>query len=110
MELNKFIWIGKNRKFGDIIVSFPMTTTDLLERHYLSFFSLSNRDEGGNCEFMLECFENSYLKLSIGSEIHTLFIQFVGKHPTCNGSKFNGMTLEKVLNLPGFISIELEPF
>ena len=39
-----------------------MTTEDLLtENNYLSFFAMSNREKGGNCEFIMEIFEGDNL-------------------------------------------------
>lgn len=50
----KFRWVGRNRKFDKIQINEGLTTNDLLRGSYLSFFSESNRGEGGNCEFLSE--------------------------------------------------------
>ena len=61
VDLRKFCWVGKNKHFNEIMVSPPMTTEDLLTGNYLSFFAMSNREKGGNCEFIMEIFEGDNL-------------------------------------------------
>lgn len=109
MELKKFIWIGKNRKFGDIWVSPPMTTTDLLKGNYLSFFGLGNRDESKNCEFMMECFEGDTLFYETKTSQSDIEIKFEDDKVLGIGA-FNILPLTDFLNADDFVSITLYPF
>lgn len=52
----------------------------------------------------------SYLILVLGGETHTLCVEFKDKVAFCHNGKFDKMKLETVLNLPGFVSVELAPF
>jgi len=50
----RFKFVGRNRKFNQIVISDVLTIDDIMARKYESFFSLSNKGENGNCEFIGE--------------------------------------------------------
>lgn len=55
--LRKFVWVGLNKHFKNYWVSDPLTTRQLLERKYPSFFNIEN----DNCIFVMEIFEGDTL-------------------------------------------------
>jgi hypothetical protein len=104
VDLRKFCWVGKNKHFNQIMVSQPMTTEDLLTGNYLSFFAMSNREKGGNCEFIMEIFEGDNL-IYYGTNMSGLTAKiengkFVGEGP------FNTHPLEIYFNADDFINME----
>jgi len=104
VDLRKFCWVGKNKHFNQIMVSPPMTTQDLLTGNYLSFFAMSNREKGGNCEFIMEIFEGDNL-IYYGTNMSGLTAKiengkFVGEGP------FNTHPLEIYFNADDFVNME----
>jgi len=104
VDLRKFCWVGKNKYFNSIMVSEPMTTNDLLNGSYLSFFAMSNREKGGNCEFIMEIFEGDdliyYASNMSGMTAKIANGRFVGEGP------FNTHDLEVYFNTTDFVNME----
>lgn len=87
----KFKWVGRSKTFDEIVISPPMTTSDLINGKYSSFFALDNRAENGNCEFIAEIqyadkkdkngkemFEGDIVKIRINNNS----LNYEGKNPT----------------------------
>jgi len=105
MELRKFVWVGRNKKFNEYWVSPPMTTSDLLKENYQTFFALSNREERGNCEFIMEIFEGDDLIYQSKNSMSSMRVElqdgkFVGVGP------FNTHPLEIYFNASDFEAME----
>lgn len=106
MQHRKFVWVGRNKTSGEILVTSALTTTHILRGNYLSFFSLSNREPEGNCEFMLEIYEHDILTMTtivgmVDIEIKCVNNKFVGS------DYFTTRALEEYFNSPGFVSIKI---
>lgn len=75
--MKRFIWIGFNRHFKQWQSSEPMTTTDLLQGKYLTFFGLDNREDGGNCLFVGEAFELDTIHFTMKTkEVISFMVEF----------------------------------
>lgn len=106
-ELRKFVWVGYNKKFKDYMVSQPMTTEDILLKNYPSFFSLDNRQESGNCKFIMEVFEGDSLIYYTKNSMSSMSVElkdgcFIGVGP------FNSHPLEVYFDSPDFENMEIE--
>lgn len=108
MELRKFVWVGKNKHFGEFWISDPLTTEDVLNRKYLSFFSANNREPDGNCDFFMEIFEgDTLIYYSKNGGMSSMIVKiengkFVGE------GLFNTHPLEVYFNSLDFENMEIE--
>jgi len=106
-DLRKFVWVGLNKHFNEIQVSQPLTTEDLLEGNYPSFFSMRNRMEEGNCKFLMEIFEGDNLIYYSKNSMSGMTVKnengvFIGQGP------FNDHPLETYFNATDFINMEID--
>jgi len=106
VDLRKFCWVGRNIIRNKIMVSHPMTTNDLLTGNYPSLFAMSNREKGGNCEFIMEIFEGDnliyYASNMSGMTAKIVNGKFVGEGP------FNTHDLDVYFNAMDFVNMELD--
>ena len=100
-SLRKFVWVGWNKHFQNYWVSDPLTTRQLLERKYPSFFNIDN----DNCIFVMEIFEGDTLIYYSQSSMSSMTVRlengvFVGEGP------FNTHPLEVYFNATDFVNME----
>lgn len=100
-SLRKFVWVGWNKHFQKYSVSDPLTTRQLLEGKYPSFFNIDNY----NCIFVMEIFEGDTLIYYSQSLITSMTVRlengvFVGEGP------FSTHPLEVYFNAMDFINME----
>lgn len=99
--LRKFVWVGWNKHFKNYWVSDPLTTRQLLERKYPSFFNIEN----DNCIFVMEIFEGDTLIYYSQNSMSSMTVKlengvFVGEGP------FNTHPLEVYFNATDFVNME----
>ena len=99
--LRKFVWVGWNKHFQNYWVSDPLTTRQLLERKYPSFFNIEN----DNCLFVMEIFEGDTLIYYSKSSMSSMTVKvengvFVGEGP------FNTHPLEVYFNSEDFVNMK----
>ncbi len=100
-RLRKFVWVGWNKHFQNYWVSDPLTTRQLLEGKYPSFFNIDN----DNCIFVMEIFEGDTLIYYSKSSMSSMTVKiengvFVGEGP------FNTHPLEVYFNATDFVNME----
>ena len=100
-SLRKFVWVGWNKHFQNYWVSDPLTTRQLLERKYPSFFNIDN----DNCIFVMEIFEGDTLIYYSQSSMSSMTVRlengvFVGE------GLFNTHPLEVYFNATDFVNME----
>ena len=100
-SLRKFVWVGWNKHFQNYWVSEPLTTRQLLERKYPSFFNIEN----DNCIFVMEIFEGDTLIYYSQNSISSMTVKlengvFVGEGP------FNTHPVEVYFNATDFVNME----
>ena len=100
-SLRKFVWVGWNKHFKQYWVSEPLTTRQLLERKYPSFFSIEN----DNCIFVMEIFEGDTLIYYSQNSMSNMTVKiengvFVGE------GLFNTHPLDVYFNALDFVNME----
>lgn len=100
-SLRKFVWVGWNKHFQNYCVSEPLTTRQLLERKYPSFFNVDN----DNCIFVMEIFEGDTLIYYSQNSMSSMTVKiengvFVGE------GQFTTHPLEVYFNSLDFVNME----
>jgi hypothetical protein len=106
MNYKKFIWIGRNKKFNELIISPALTTTELMSSRFPSFFALSNRDgcvTNGNCEFLMEIFEGDEIWYCNDNSIST-FTAIAKDELLYGEGPFNTVLVSEYFKASDFVS------
>lgn len=103
----QFVWVGFNKHFKKYWVSDVMTTDDILNDNYLSFFSKNNRRSYGNCDFKMELYEGDSLMFHSKNSLSNFGIIFKDGKAYGEGP-FNTHELEVYFNSDDMLSIEIE--